>query len=170
MALSRINKLYCNICTIKNQSRSKSLIDTLLKIKIAQLYWGINLMAVLYFYHRGRSDFLRQCLRNVRESCWDPKRKCCVTKSVLGFQQCMKNEWRKCRRRHATQRNVIEIKWVLLDSRDRSIITEMENQIARSNIKERKSVLLLFVQEKVHRNGYFKPKSNFIISRDQGNF
>lgn len=36
----------------------------------------------------------------------------------------------------------------------------MENQIARSNIKERKSVLLLFVQEKVHRNGYFKPKSN----------
>lgn len=127
-------------------------------------------MAVLYFYHRGRSDFLRQCLRNVRESCWDPKRKCCVTKSVLGFQQCMKNEWRKCRRRHATQRNVIEIKWVLLDSRDRSIITEMENQIARSNTKERKSVLLLFAQEKEHRNGYFKPKSNFIISRDQGNF
>lgn len=45
----------------------------------------------------------------------------------------------------------------------------MENQIARSNTKERKSVLSLFVQEKVHRNGYFKPKSNFIISRDQGN-
>lgn len=29
---------------------------------------------------------------------------------------------------------------------------------------------MLFVQEKVHRNGYFKPKSNFIISRDQGKF
>lgn len=46
----------------------------------------------------------------------------------------------------------------------------MENQIARSNTKERKSVLSPFAQEKVHRNGYFKPKSNFIISRDQENF
>lgn len=57
---------------------------------------------------------------------------------------------------------------VLLDSRDRSIITEMENQIARSITKKRKSVLSLFVQEKVHRNGYFKPEPIFIILKDQG--
>lgn len=44
----------------------------------------------------------------------------------------------------------------------------MENQIARSITKKRKSVLSLFVQEKVHRNGYFKPEPIFIILKDQG--